>query len=146
MKIKKEIIGYTTGVFDLFHIGHLNILKNSKNKCDRLIVGVTTDDLTEKIKGKGPIIPFCERKEIVKNIRCVDQVVSQNEINELRDLERFKFDMIFKGSDWKGTEKWNNLEKEFSKRGVKVVFLPYTKTTSSKLIRMHLEALRKLSQ
>jgi glycerol-3-phosphate cytidylyltransferase len=132
-------IGYTTGVFDLFHIGHLNILKNAKSKCDKLIVGVTTDELVEKTKKKKPVIPFEERVEIVKNIRWVDEVIPQREINEIKDEEKLKFKIIFKGDDWMGTEKWNNLEKEFKKRDVEVVYFPYTKTTSSTLIREILE-------
>jgi len=130
-----KIIGYTTGVFDLFHVGHLNILKRAKKMCDELIVGVTTDELTEKRKGRKPIIPFQERVDIVKSIKYVDSVVPQKEINELKDQEKLKFNIIFKGDDWKGSERWNTIEKEFEKRGVKVIFLPYTKTTSSTIIR-----------
>lgn len=131
----KKIIGYTTGVFDLFHIGHLNILKRAKGMCDELIVGVTTDELAEKRKGKKPIIPFGERVEILESIKYVDSVVPQKNINELKDQERLKFNIIFKGDDWKGSERWDAIEKKFEKRGVKVIFLPYTKTTSSTVIR-----------
>jgi glycerol-3-phosphate cytidylyltransferase len=145
----KKIIGYTTGVFDLFHIGHLNILRKAKNECDELIVGVTTDELTEKLKGKKPIITYLERAEILENLKCVNKVVPQKEINELKDQENLKFDIMFKGSDWKGTEKWNKLEEEFRKRGVKVIFFPYTQTTSSTVIRKvlyeKLEEMKKIS-
>jgi len=133
--MKKRIIGYTTGVFDLFHIGHLNILKRAKRMCDELIVGVTTDELTEKKKGRKPIIPFEERVEILESIRYVNLVVPQKEINELNDQEQLEFDIIFKGSDWKESERWKKLVEEFKKRNVEVIFLPYTKTTSSTVIR-----------
>jgi len=133
--MKKQIVGYTTGVFDLFHIGHLNILKNAKNHCDHLIVGVTTDQLVVKLKGKDPIIPFEERSEILRSIRYVDKVVPQNKIDEISDWESLGFDIIFKGSDWKGSDKWVNLEKEFSQRNVSVQFFEYTKNTSSTLLR-----------
>jgi len=137
MKIKKnkKIIGYTTGVFDLFHIGHLNILKQAKSCCDYLIVGITTDSLVLKIKNKKPIIPFKERIEIVRNIKYVDETVIQGKIDEISDFKKYNFDIIFKGDDWKKTEKWNNLKKEFKKMGVKVKFFPYTKNTSSTIIK-----------
>ncbi|MBN1971471.1 MAG: adenylyltransferase/cytidyltransferase family protein [Candidatus Delongbacteria bacterium] len=130
-----SIVGYTTGVFDLFHIGHLNILKRAKDCCDELIVGITTDELTEKLKGNKPIIPFVERAEIISSIKYVDTVIPQRDINELKDFEKLKFKVIFKGGDWKGTDKWNKLEPEFNKRGVKVIFFPYTKSTSSTKLR-----------
>jgi glycerol-3-phosphate cytidylyltransferase len=136
---KKKKIGYTTGVFDLFHVGHLNIIKRAKKSCDKLVVGVTTDKLTEKRKGKKPIIPFEERVRILEEMRSVDKVVPQEEINELRDQKKIKFDIIFKGSDWEGTKRWKNLEKEFKKRGVEVKYFPYTKTTSSTLLNKLIE-------
>lgn len=126
-----KIVGFTTGVFDLFHIGHLNILENAKKKCDYLIVGVTTDELCEELKNNKPYIPFKERIEIVKSIEYVDEVVEQKVINEIQDWQELKFHKIFKGSDWKNTIKWNHLEIEFKKLGVEVVFFPYTKGTSS---------------
>ena len=133
------IIGYTTGVFDLFHIGHLNILKNAKSQCDYLIVGISTDEVIERKKGKKPVIPFKERIEIIKNLKIVDEAVKQDKIDELEDLKKYKYNIIFKGSDWKGIEKWIKLEEEFKKLGVKVVFFPYTQTTSSTIIRTFLE-------
>lgn len=133
--MKEQIIGYTTGVFDLFHIGHLNILKSAKKHCDYLIVGVTSDQLVAKIKGKEPIIPYSERSEILKSIKYVDKVVSQNKIDEISDWESLGFDVIFKGSDWKGSNKWLKLEQEFSERNVKVRFFEYTNNTSSTLLR-----------
>jgi glycerol-3-phosphate cytidylyltransferase len=128
-------IGYTTGVFDLFHIGHLNILQRAREVCDELIVGVTSDELARDRKGSRPAVPFSERSEIVRALRCVDRVVEQAEINELGDWERLKFDMIFKGDDWKDTPRWRQLIDDFRVRGVEVMFFPYTKTTSSSLIR-----------
>lgn len=135
----KEKIGYTTGIFDLFHIGHLNVLKNAKAACDRLIVGVTTDELALEIKGMRPVIPFEERIEIVKNIACVDEAVPETIDDKLEAWKIYRFHVIFKGDDWKGTEKWNNLEIEFGKVGVEVIYLPYTQHTSSTLIRTILE-------
>lgn len=133
------IIGYTTGVFDLFHIGHLNILKTAKEHCDYLIVGVTTDELCWKLKNKKPIISFNERQLIVESIRYVDKVVEQNVIDEISDWRLLKFNKIFKGSDWKDSEKWIKLREEFKKINVEVQFFDYTENTSSSLIREILE-------
>lgn len=136
-----KIIGYTTGVFDLFHIGHLNILRNAKSQCDELIVGITTDELCMQLKNKMPIIPFQERCDIISALRVVDRVVPQNRIDELADLELYGFDKIFKGSDWAGSAKWNDLKEKFGQKGVEVVYFDYTETTSSTLIRTTLERL-----
>lgn len=136
-----KIIGYTTGVFDLFHIGHLNILRNAKSQCDELIVGITTDELCMQLKNKMPIIPFQERCDIISALRVVDRVVPQNRIDELADLELYGFDKIFKGSDWAGSPKWNDLKEKFGQKGVEVVYFNYTETTSSTLIRTTLERL-----
>lgn len=127
-------IGYTTGVFDLFHIGHLNLLKRAKEKCEFLIVGVTTDEETLRIKKRSPIIPFEERFEIVNSIKYVDRTVSECNTNKLLAWDRYKFDVIFKGDDWKGTKRWLAYEKEFSKRRVAVIYFSYTKNTSSTLL------------
>ena len=135
----KKIIGYTTGVFDMFHIGHLNLLKKAKEKCDWLIVGVCTDELVRELKNKDPIIPFEERVEIIKNISCVDEVIPQEKIDEIGDFHRLGFNIMFKGDDWKGTEKWNNLEKEFKILGVNVIYFGYTKHISSTKLRKILE-------
>ena len=132
----KLVIGYTTGVYDLFHIGHLNILRRAKEQCDRLIVGITTDELSQSVKGKMPIIPFCERMEIVKSIKHVDDVVPQTSMDKFEAWEKVKFDVIFVGDDWKGTGVWNELEKSFFQVGVKIVYLPYTKHTSSTKLRL----------
>lgn len=134
-------IGYTTGVYDLFHIGHLNLLRKAKAECDYLIVGVSTDDLVE-YKGKRSVIPFAERKEIVGAIRYVDEVVSQENMDKLGAWQKYHFDVMFVGDDWKGTEKWNKIESDLAKVGAKVVYFPYTKGTSSTLINETLIRLR----
>ena len=128
-------IGYTSGVFDLFHIGHLNILKKAKSKCDYLIVAVTNDDLAYKLKSKKPVIPFRERFEIIKSIKFVDKVVEEKTDDKLSAKKKYKFNIIFKGDDWKNTNKWKILKKEFNKKNTKVLFLKYTKNTSSTLIK-----------
>jgi glycerol-3-phosphate cytidylyltransferase len=140
---KKLIIGYTTGVFDLFHIGHVKILQKAKSLCDKLIVGVSTDNLVKKYKNKKPIIPFSERVEVIKNNRCVDLVVSQNSLDKLKSWKRLKYDVMFVGDDWYATKKWRDLDKEFRKNGVKIVYLPYTKKTSSTKINRILDNFRK---
>lgn len=128
------IVGYTSGVFDLFHIGHLNILKKSKDKCDKLIVGVTTDELLLDYKNKKPVINFRERCQIVESIKYVDEVVAQNSMNKMAQWEKLKFDVIFVGNDWQYTKKWKAYEREFNEVNVKIVYFEYTKGTSSTLI------------
>ena len=128
-------IGYTSGVFDLFHIGHLNILKKAKKNCDYLIVAVTNDSLTLKLKNKKPVIPFKERFEIVKIIKFVDKFVEEKFDDKFLAKKKYKFDIIFKGDDWKNSKKWKVLKREFKKRNTKVLFLKYTKNTSSTLIK-----------
>lgn len=128
------IIGYTSGVFDLFHIGHLNLLKNAKGLCDKLIVGITTDELIVSYKNKKSVIPFAERIEIVRNLKYVDAVVPQESMNKFSIWEKLKFDIMFVGDDWYNTDKWKNLEKKFVEVGVKIVYFPYTKGISSTLI------------
>ncbi len=132
--MKKYNIGYTTGVFDMFHIGHLNILKRAKEHCEFLIVGVTSDELVS-YKNKKAVIPHSERMEIVGGIRYVDKVVPQENMNKMEAWEKYKFDVMFVGSDWKGTDKWNEFEREFSAVGVDIVYFPYTKGTSSTQLR-----------
>ena len=141
MNKKKNIIGYTTGVFDLFHIGHVNILKKAKEFCDQLIVGVTTDELVS-YKYKKAVIPFEERMAILKSIKYVDKVIPQKNMDKMKTWEKLKFDIIFVGDDWKGTEKWNKLQEEFNKIGVKIIYFPYTKGTSSTLINETLLSFR----
>lgn len=132
--MKKYKIAYTTGVYDLFHIGHLNVLKRAKEQCDYLIVGVTTDELVA-YKNKKAIIPHYERMTIVESIKYVDKVVSQENMNKMDAWKEYKFDAMFVGSDWKGTEKWNDYEKEFKEVGVEIVYFPYTQGTSSTKLR-----------
>ncbi len=134
-------IGYTTGVFDMFHIGHLNILKRAKMECDYLIVGVTTDELCQSAKGKNPIIPFEERVSIVEHIKFVDEVVPQTNYDKFEAWEMTKFDMMFVGDDWKGTEKWNKLEKRFNEFNVSIIYFPYTGHTSSTELRRIIKAI-----
>jgi glycerol-3-phosphate cytidylyltransferase len=132
---EKPRVGYTTGVFDMFHVGHLNILRKAKESCDKLIVGVCTDELVGELKGRESVIPFEERVEIIRNIKFVDEVVPQKKIDEIGDYHRIHFDVMFKGDDWEGTEKWNRLEEEFKGLGVEVMYFPYTKHVSSTKLR-----------
>ena len=126
-----KVIGYTTGVYDMFHIGHLNILKRAKEQCDYLIVGVSTDELVKKEKNKTPVIPFEERAEIVRAIKYVDEVVPQCDKNKLKAWEEYQFNKMFVGSDWKGTEAWNNFERQLQPYGVEIVYLDHTDGISS---------------
>lgn len=132
---KKYKIGYTTGVYDMFHIGHLNILRRAKEQCEILIVGVTTDDLCYKRKNKYPIICEKDRMEIVEAIRYVDKVVAQSDMEKIRPVKELNADAVFVGSDWKGTETWNQYEKEFAKVGCTVVYLDHTDGISSTILR-----------
>tara|TARA_B100000315_G_scaffold229048_1_gene238356 strand:- start:407 stop:850 length:444 start_codon:yes stop_codon:yes gene_type:complete len=127
------MIGYTTGVFDLFHIGHLNLIKCAKENCDFLIVGVTTDKLVS-YKHKKAVIPFNERIKIIDALKYVDKVVPQDSMDKLEAWKKLKFDVMFVGDDWKSTEKWNLYEEQFNEVGVKIIYFPYTKGTSSTLI------------
>lgn len=128
-------IGYTTGVFDMFHIGHLNILKNAKEQCDYLIVGVSTDELCLSYKGKSPIIPFEERKAIIESIRYVDAVVPQHDRDKFEAWKQLKFDVLFVGDDWKGSSFFNNQEEKFNNVGVKITYFPHTHGISSSILR-----------
>ena len=132
--MKKYKIGYTTGVFDMFHIGHLNILKNAKEMCEYLVVGVSTDEVVENYKHKHPVVPFAERIEIVKAIKYVDRVVPQKSMNKMEAWLELRFDVLFHGSDWKNSKMYIDLEKQMSSVGVDVVFLPHTEGTSSTLL------------
>ncbi len=129
------IIGYTTGVFDMFHIGHLNILRRAKELCDYLIVGVSNDELVQHDKNKTPIIPFDERCAIVNAIKYVDKVVPQKDKNKFAAWEIHHFSKMFVGSDWQGTPQWNQYEQQFSEVGVQIVYLPHTDGISSSLLR-----------
>jgi glycerol-3-phosphate cytidylyltransferase len=135
------IIGYTTGVYDLFHIGHLNLLKNAKGMCDKLIVGVTVDELVA-YKGKKAIIPFEERIELVRSCKYVDAAVPQYDMDKLAACKKLGAQFLFVGDDWYGTEKWQQYEKEFAEEGIKIIYFPYTKGISSSQITKLLESLQ----
>tara|TARA_R110000744_G_C19371292_1_gene562657 strand:+ start:6468 stop:6905 length:438 start_codon:yes stop_codon:yes gene_type:complete len=138
---EKAIVGYTSGVFDLFHIGHLNLLKNAKGLCDNLIVGITSDELVA-YKNKRAVINHQERMEIVRNIKYVDAVVPQNDMDKFKMWERLKFDVMFVGDDWLNTPKWKELDEQFKVVGVKIIYFPYTQGTSSTLINETLKKIR----
>ncbi|MCR5072793.1 MAG: adenylyltransferase/cytidyltransferase family protein [Clostridiales bacterium] len=125
------VVGYTTGVYDMFHIGHLNVIRRAKELCDYLIVGVSTDELVMREKNKAPVIPFEERIAIVEAIKYVDKVVPQTDKNKFGAWERYHFDKMFVGSDWKGTPQWDLYEKQFEPVGVEIVYLPHTDGISS---------------
>lgn len=131
----KKIVGYTTGVFDMFHIGHLNILKRAKERCDILIVGVTTDELCQAYKNKLPIIPYEERKAIIEAIKYVDKVVPQLNRDKFSAWEEYKFDVMFVGDDWKGSDLFEVVEKKLNAVGCRVEYLPYTQGTNSTILR-----------
>ena len=133
--IKKYKIGYTTGVFDMFHIGHLNILKRAKSMCDYLIVGVSTDEVVQEYKHKSPVIPFEDRLAIVEAIKYVDKAIPQTTMDKMVAYKELHFDALFHGSDWKDSIMYDEIEKSFSAMGVDVVFLPHTDGISSSLIR-----------
>lgn len=129
------IIGYTTGVFDMFHIGHLNILRRAKEKCDYLIVGVSTDDVVESYKHHRPIIPYEQRAAIVEAIKYVDEVVPQTTMDKTVFLREHHFDVMFHGDEWKGTELYNHYEEEFAKYGARIEYLNHTEGISSTMLR-----------
>ena len=132
--MKKYKIGYTTGVFDMFHIGHLNILKRAKEQCEYLIVGVSTDEVVEQYKHKTPVIPYEERMAIVSELKCVDRVVPQESMDKLSAWEKYKYNALFHGTDWKNSSMYNEIEEQLNKVGVDVVFIPHTDGVSSTLL------------
>lgn len=136
--MKKYKNGYTTGVYDMFHVGHLNILRRAKDYCEFLVVGVSTDDVVFKNKNVFPIISFKDRVEIIKSIKYVDKVIPQTRYDiegKIKAVKENKIDVVFVGSDWLGTEKWNKIEEELNKIGCDVVYLPHTDGISSTLLR-----------
>ena len=133
------IIGYTTGVFDMFHVGHLNLLARAREQCDRLIVGVSTDDVVLDYKGHAPIVPYAERVAIVKAIRYVDEVVPQTSMDKFAAWEKLRFNRLFHGNDWKGSAMYNEVEAKLKAVGVEVVYFEYTKGTSSTLLSERLQ-------
>ncbi len=141
MDNKEIVVGYTTGVFDLFHIGHLNLLKNAKGMCDKLVVGVTVDELVA-YKHKKAMIPFDERIEIVRSIKYVDAAIPQYDMDKLTACKKLGAKILFVGDDWYATEKWKKYEEEFSKEGIRIIYFPYTKGVSSTIINETLTAVR----
>lgn len=142
MEVRKQmIIGYTTGVYDLFHIGHLNLLKNAKGMCDKLVVGVTVDELVQ-YKGKNAMIPFEDRIEIVRSCKYVDAAVPQYDMDKLKACKELGATMLFVGDDWYGTDKWKKYEEDFAKEGIQIVYFPYTKGVSSTKISEALKHVR----
>ena len=135
------VIGYTTGVYDLFHIGHLNLLKNAKGMCDKLVVGVTVDELVA-YKGKQAMIPFEDRIELVRSCKYVDAAVPQYDMDKLAACKKLGAEFLFVGDDWYGTEKWKEYEKEFLEAGIRIVYFPYTKGISSTQITKALNMVR----
>jgi glycerol-3-phosphate cytidylyltransferase len=134
-------VGYTSGVFDLFHIGHLTLLKNAKGLCDKLIVGVTVDELVS-YKNKRAVIPFEERLEIVRSIKYVDAAIPQYDMDKFEMWNKLSFDVMFVGDDWYRSDKWSQLQEKFAEVGVRIVYFPYTPGTSSTIINQTLTELR----
>lgn len=129
------VIGYTQGTFDMFHIGHLNILKNARNQCDYLIVGINSDELVKTYKGKDVIVTCSERCEIISSIRYVDEVMVCDTLNKTEIYNLRSFDKLFIGDDWRGSQRWNQTEEDMKKIGVSVVYLPHTNGISSSILR-----------
>ena len=136
-------IGYAGGAFDLFHIGHLNLLRHAKANCDFLIAGVVTDEMLELTKGAPPVVPFAERLDIVRHISFVDDVHAESVPDKLDTWREVGFDLYFKGDDWRATERGRLLEAEFAAVGVEVVYFPYTVHTSSTTLRLALQSLNR---
>lgn len=144
-KPSRPRVGYAGGAFDLFHVGHLNILRHAKSQCDYLIAGVVSDDMLERTKGARPVVPLAERLEIVEHIDFVDEVIAETDLDKLDTWRKRPFDIYFKGDDWKGSEKGIRLERAFAEVGVEVVYFPYTVATSSTVLRRALRALNERS-
>ena len=136
-----KIVGYAPGAYDMFHVGHLNILRQAKQHCDHLIAGVVSDEMCLLAKGKRPVVPLAERMEIVSHISYVDEVVAEVVPDKVETWKSVGFDVIFKGDDWRGTAKGDKLERDFEALGVQVVYFPYTIHTSSTLLRKALGAM-----
>ena len=136
---KKYKVGYTTGVYDMFHVGHLNLLRRAKEQCDYLIVGISTDECVQTYKHKTPIIPFEDRKAIVEAIQYVDEVVPQETMDKFAAWQKKHFDVLFHGDDWKGSAMYNEIEEKLKSQGVEFVYFPYTKGISSSKLREKLQ-------
>lgn len=137
----KKIIGFTAGAFDMFHVGHLNLIKNAKARCDYLIVGVNTDELIAAYKHKKVVVPLEERLQIVEAIKYVDEVIPVDTLDKEQMWQKKKFDVVFIGDDWKGSARWNETEEQMKKLGIEVIYLPYTRGTTSTILREKLEGL-----
>ncbi|KPI11641.1 adenylyltransferase/cytidyltransferase family protein [Streptomyces sp. NPDC086989] len=134
-------VGYAPGAYDLFHIGHLNILRHARSQCDYLVAGVVSDEMAELAKGRRPMIPLVERLEIVRSVKYVDAAFVETVPDKVETWKQVRFDVIFKGDDWRGTPKGDKLERDFAAVGVDVVYFPYTVHTSSTQLRRALDAL-----
>jgi glycerol-3-phosphate cytidylyltransferase len=132
-------IGYAPGAFDLFHVGHLELLRRAKEHCDYLVAGVVADEVLIKQKGVAPIIPLSERLEIVRNVRFVNAAIPALTAEKVAIWKDLRFNVLFKGNDWQGTDKGNKLEREFAALGVEIVYFPYTLATSSSALRRTLQ-------
>jgi glycerol-3-phosphate cytidylyltransferase len=137
----RPVVGYAPGAYDLFHVGHLNILKHAAEHCDRLIAGVVSDEMLLQTKGRLPVVPLAERLEIVRNLRFVDDVHAEVVLDKIDTWREIGFDVIFKGDDWRGTPKGDKLERDFAAVGVQVHYFPYTMHTSSTILRKALAAI-----
>ena len=136
METKKRFkVGYTTGTFDLFHVGHLNILEKAKENCEYLIVGVSTDELVKEYKGESPVISFEDRIRIIRALKCVDKAIPQQTMNKLDVLEDIQYDVLFHGDHWKNTEMYNEIEEKLAEKNISCVYFPYTKSISTQSIK-----------
>ncbi|MFB9517602.1 adenylyltransferase/cytidyltransferase family protein [Streptomyces purpureus] len=134
-------VGYAPGAYDLFHIGHLNILRHARSQCDYLVAGVVSDEMAELAKGRRPMIPLVERLEIVRSVKYVDAAFVETVPDKLETWKQVRFDVLFKGDDWRGTPKGDKLERDFASVGVEIVYFPYTVHTSSTQLRRALDLL-----
>lgn len=133
--MEEKVIGFTAGTFDMFHIGHLNLLKNARSRCDYLIVGVNSDRLVEEYKGKKAVVPLEERMEIIRELRCVDEVIRIDSLDKEISWKQKHYNLLFIGDDWKGNLRWEQTEIQMAEYGVKVIYLPHTDGTTSTLLR-----------
>lgn len=135
----KKVIGFTAGTFDMFHIGHLNLIKNARSRCDYLIVGVNTDRLVRTYKDKDVIVPLTERIEIIRSLRYVDEVMEIDDLDKKKSWHQKHYDLLFIGDDWKGNPRWEKTVCEMKQYGVETIFLPHTEGTNSTLLREKLK-------
>ncbi|MCX4722502.1 adenylyltransferase/cytidyltransferase family protein [Streptomyces sp. NPDC090052] len=138
---KRHRVGYAPGAYDLFHIGHLNILRHARSQCDYLVAGVVSDEMAERAKGRRPMIPLVERLEIVRSVKYVDAAFVETVADKVETWRQVRFDVLFKGDDWRGTAKGEKLERDFAAVGVEIVYFPYTVHTSSTQLRRALDVL-----